>query len=309
MRWKLGRPDIGSYADRFDVPAADAGFSVTFLGVASLLLDDGDTAVLTDGFFSRPSLFAVALRRIAPDHDRIDTVLTRLGVERLEAVVPLHTHYDHAMDSPIVAERTGAVVAGGRSAANVARGHGLPEEQVRVVTPGEPLAFGAFRLTWIRSAHCPPDRYPGAITEPVVPPARARAYRCGEAWSLLVEHATGRTALIQGSAGYVQGSLAGRRADVAYLGVGQLGLQPEDYIRTYWNETVAAVGARHVVLVHWDDFFRPLDMPLRALPFAGDDLDATMRVLQDLSARQGVSLHFPTVWRREDPWHLSAPTE
>jgi hypothetical protein len=34
-----------------------------------------------------------------------------------------------------------------------------------------------------------------------VPPARASAYRCGEAWSILLEHASGRTALIQGSAG------------------------------------------------------------------------------------------------------------
>lgn len=63
------------------------------------------------------------------------------------------------------------------------------------------------------------------------------------------------------------------------------------------------VGARRVVLIHWDDFFRPLDLPLRALPFAGDDLDATMRVFVDLAAQQNVALHLPTVWQREDPWH------
>jgi L-ascorbate metabolism protein UlaG (beta-lactamase superfamily) len=113
---------------------------------------------------------------------------------------------------------------------------------------------------------------------------------------------SGRTALIQGSAGFVPGSLAGHRADVAYLGVGQLGLLPESYLRAYWAETVEAVGARRVVLVHWDDFFRPLDRPLRALPFAGDDLDATMRVLGRLADEQGVALHLPTLWRREDPW-------
>jgi hypothetical protein len=56
------------------------------------------------------------------------------------------------------------------------------------------------------------------------------------------------------------------------------------------------------VLIHWDDFFRPLDRPLRALPYAGDDLDATMRVLVPLAERDGVTLHFPTLWRSEDPW-------
>lgn len=302
MRLKPGRPSIEDHADRFDVPPADGGLGVTFLGVASLLLDDGESAVMTDGFFTRPSLPRVLLGRIAPDDARIDAALARVGVDRLDAVIPVHTHYDHAMDSAVVAARTGAVLAGGESTANVGRGHGLPDDRIRVLTPGEPVSFGAFTLTAIESDHCPPDRFPGEITRPVVPPVRAAAYRCGEAWSILVEHAGGRTALLQGSAGFVVGALSGKTADVAYLGVGQLGVQSEDYIRTYWDETVRAVGARRVVLTHWDDFFRPLDRPLRALPHAGDDLDVTMRVLGGLAEQDGVSLHLPTLWRRENPW-------
>jgi L-ascorbate metabolism protein UlaG (beta-lactamase superfamily) len=215
-----------------------------------LLLDDDHNAVLTDGFFSRPSLARVALGRIAPDHARIDHALQRAAVERLNAVVPLHSHYDHVLDSPAVAERTGAVVVGGRSAANVARGQGLPPERVLVVGNGDTASFGAFELTWVGSEHCPPDRYPGTITAPVVPPTRAGAY----------------------------------------------------HLREYWAETVTAIGARRVVLIHWDDFFRPLVRPLRALPFAGDDLDVTMRVLTRLADRDGVTLHLPRLWRREDPW-------
>lgn len=302
MRLKLGRPDLAQYADRFDVPAADGDFAVTFLGVSTLLLEDGESAVMTDGFFSRPSLAKVGLGRIAPDHDRIDAALARTSVPQLQGVLPVHTHFDHALDSAVVADRTNALLVGGESTANVGRGGGLPEERLRVVTSGESLRLGGFDFTWLESDHCPPDRYPGAITAPVVPPAKAKNYRCGEAWSLLMRHTSGRTALIQGSAGYVPGALTGRRADVAYVGIGQLGLQGEDYIRTYWAETVQAVGARSVVLIHWDDFFRPLDAPLRALPYAGDDLDATMRVFGELAADQAVELHLPTVWRREDPW-------
>jgi L-ascorbate metabolism protein UlaG (beta-lactamase superfamily) len=257
---------------------------------------------MTDGFFSRPSLAKVALGRIAPDPARIDAVLARAGVDRLAAVLPVHTHYDHAMDSAVVADRTGADLVGGESTAYVGRGHGLPDDRIRVVTPGEPVSYGGFTLTLVESHHCPPDRFPGEITSPVVPPVKAGAYKCGEAWSILVEHVSGATALLQGSAGFVEGSLAGRRADVAYLGVGQLGVQGEDYLRTYWAETVEAVGARRVVLTHWDDFFRPLDRDLRALPYAGDDLDVTMRVLDELATSSGVTVHFPTVWRREDPW-------
>jgi L-ascorbate metabolism protein UlaG (beta-lactamase superfamily) len=299
---KLGRPDIGRYADRFDVPRARGALGVTFLGVATLLFDDGRGAVLTDGFFSRPSLPRVALRRIRPDQDRVADALTRAGVGALDAVLPVHSHYDHAMDAAVVAGRTGALLVGGESTANVGRGGGLPEERIRVVASGDQVTCGDFAVTVVASAHCPPDRYPGEITEPVAPPGRVDAYRCGEAWSVLVEHTSGRTALVQGSAGYVDGALLGRRAEVAYLGVGQLGLHDVGYLTAYWEQTVRAVGARRVVMVHWDDFFRPLSRPLRALPYAVDDLDNTVRVLSRLADEDGVGLHFPTVWRREDPW-------
>lgn len=302
MRLKLGRPDIGAYRDRFDVPAADGDFAVTFLGVATLLLDDGNTKVMFDGFFSRPPLLSVGLRKIAPDTQRIEAALAKVGAGAIAAVVPVHTHFDHAMDSAVVAEKTGATLVGGESTANVGRGGGLPAERIKVVGDGESATYGDFTLRFVVSDHCPPDRYPGTVDQPVVPPVKADAYRCGEAWSVLVSHASERTALVQGSAGFVPGSLQGHRADVAYLGIGQLGVQSEDYIRTYWAETVETVGAQRVVLTHWDDFFRPLDVPMRALPYAGDDLDVTMRILGGLADEQGVALHLPNVWKREDAW-------
>lgn len=308
MRLRPGRPDIATYADRFDVPAAASptggagGPATTFLGVATMLVTDGTTSLMTDGFFSRPGLLKVAARPLAPDHARIEACLRRAGVSDLAAVLPVHSHFDHVMDSAVVADRTGAVLLGGESTANVGRGHGLPKDRIVVATPGAPQVFGDFTVTLIEGSHCPPDRYPGTIDTPLRTPARASAYKCGEAWSIHLSHASGRSMLIVGSAGHVPGALAGREAEVAYLGVGQLGVQPEDYITDYWTETVRAVGARRVVLTHWDDFFRPLDRPLRALPYAGDDLHVTMRVLGELAAADGVDLHLPTVWRRENPW-------
>ena len=306
MRLKLGRPDLRDYASAFDAPAAgpNAALTVIWAGVTTLLIDDGESAVMTDGFFSRPSLADVGLRRLSSSSPRIDGSLARIGVRRLEAVMPVHTHFDHAMDTAFVAERTGAKVVGGTSARQVGRGHGLPDDRLVVVTPGEPITLGAYDVTLIESEHCPPDRFPGVITEPIAPPVRASAYKCGEAWSTLVHHRpSGRRLLIVGSAGFVPGALAGQRADVVYLGVGQLGVQPEQYLLDYWAQAVRAVGARRVVLTHWDDFFRPLHKPLRALPYAGDDLDVTMRVLSRLARADGVALHLPTLWQRADPWN------
>ncbi len=305
MRLKPGRPDLARYSDRFDVPAAgpDSPLSATWLGVATLLLDDGSSALLTDGYFSRPSLARVAAGKVAPSPARVEGCLARAGVSRLEAVIPVHTHIDHALDSALVADRTGARLVGGESAANVGRGYGLPEDRITVATSGEPIRLGAYDVTLVASHHCPPDRFPGVIDAPVRPPVRASAYRCGEAWSTLAHHRpSDRRLLIQGSAGFVKGALAGQRAHAVYLSVGQLGLQPRSYVTEYWAETVRAVGARRVILIHWDDFFSPLSKPLRALPYAGDDLDVSIRILDELAGQDGVALHMPTVWRREDPW-------
>ncbi len=267
------------------------------------MLDDGSSALMTDGYFSRPRLSRVAVGKVSPSPARVDGCLARAKVTRLQAVVPVHTHLDHAMDSALVADRTGAQLVGGESAANVGRGYGLPEERLVVAEPGKAIALGPFEITLVESKHSPPDRFPGVISAPVRPPVKASAYRCGEAWSAFVEHRpSGRRLLIQGSAGFVSGALSGQRADVVYLGVGQLGLQRESYLVDYWTETVRTVGAHRVVLIHWDDFFHPLSKPLRALPYAVDDLDVTLRILDKLAAEDAVALDLPTVWLREDPW-------
>ena len=96
-------------------------------------------------------------------------------------MIPVHSHYDHAMDSPEVARRTGRAARRSESSANIARGAGLPETAIRVIEPGAPMLFGAFSLTAIPSQHFPHGMAMGEITQPLVPPARATEYLKAEA--------------------------------------------------------------------------------------------------------------------------------
>ena len=88
MRLKLGRPDIARYSDRFDVPAAepDAPLWATWMGVATLLIDDGSSALMTDGYFSRPSLAQVAGGKLSPSAARVDGCLARAKVSIMTSV-------------------------------------------------------------------------------------------------------------------------------------------------------------------------------------------------------------------------------
>ena len=283
LAWKLNdRPSLEGYAEYFATPSDAAGLSVTFLGVTTLLFDDGTTQLLTDGFFTRPGLRAVVFGRIEPDRERIAHWIERAGLRRLAAVLPVHSHYDHAMDAPEVARLTGARLLGSESTANIGRGWRLPEAQIRVVTPGEALEFGAFTLTALESRHID-FGYNAAtlgrsVAEPLVPPVRATDYEEGVSYSVHLAHPLGRV-LVQGSAGFVENRLAPYPADVVFLGTGGLSRKDADYREAYYREVVEAVGATRVIPVHWDDFTRPLEKPLEPLPSLVSDVPAVLDFL------------------------------
>lgn len=280
---------------------AGTGLRVAFFGVSTILIRDESAAILIDGFFSRPGKLAVASGPIAPDLDRIGASLPLLRVPRLDAVIAVHSHYDHAMDSPVVAAKMDAVLVGSPSTANIARGLEFPEDRLRVVTGTQTMAFGDLTVTLIPSKHFPHGQAMGEITAPLVPPARVSDYKEGRSFSVLVQ-SPGGSLLVQGSAGFVEGALAGRHADVVYLGVGLLGSKDEAYREAYWREVVTAVGARRVVPVHWDDFTIGLDRPLVPLPYLFDDLDASMDFVIPRAEAEGIDIDWPPFALPTDPF-------
>lgn len=301
--------------ERFDPLAAEqadlgqnagTGLRVAFFGVSTLLIRDESAAILIDGFFSRPGKLAVTTGPLAPDLDRIGAALPLLRVPRLDAVIAVHSHYDHAMDSPIVARKMNAVLVGSPSTANIARGLEFPEDRLRVVTATQTMHFGDLTVTLVPSQHFPHGQAMGEIDSPLVPPAGAMDYKEGGSFSVLVE--TGdRSVLVQGSAGFAEGALAGRHADVVYLGVGLLGSKDEAYRDAYWREVVTAVGARRVVPIHWDDFTIGLDQPLVPMPWLLDDLDASMNFVLPRAETEGIDIDWPPFALPMDPFAGLAP--
>jgi L-ascorbate metabolism protein UlaG (beta-lactamase superfamily) len=263
------------------LPIGDGEVRITFLGVSTLVIRDRETTILVDGFFTRPGLLTMLVGEVEPDPLVIAAELERAGVERAAAVIVVHSHFDHVMDAPEVAKRTGAVVVGSESTANVSRGWGLSSDQIVVPEPGEDLRYGGFVVTLFESEHFPHGMAMGEITEPLVPPAPALDYLDGGSFSVAIAHPESGTILVQGSAGWRPGALSGKKFDVVLLGVGGLGGRDDAYRDDYYDQVVESVQPSLVIPIHWDDFTRPLTEPLRPFPRIQDDLDVTMKFLID----------------------------
>jgi len=242
-------------------PSIDA-VTMTWLGVTTLLFDDGETQILIDGFFSRPSITEVITGKpVSSDAAIINYVMDEYRMRRLAAIIPVHSHWDHAMDVGAIANRSSASILGSETTANIARGAGVPEDQIVVVENRGEYTFGNFTVTMIRTPHAPVGwggtvPMAGTVDEPLSQPAPVQAYREGQSYTIVVAHPYGTT-LVQGSGGYSDDALDDVHADVVMLGVALLEGLGRDYLEQYWRATVTVTGAKHVMPIHFDDPTQP----------------------------------------------------
>lgn len=244
--------------------------TVRFTGTSTLVFSDGGTTLIIDGWFSRPGPLTLAFGEIEPDVPAIELGLERNDIDRAAMVLPVHSHFDHAMDAPEVARQTGALLLGSESTANIARGWGLPENQIRIVRDGDRMRFGEFEVIVHETRHFefpdPATREAALgdpnIAAPLVPPVKMLDYKLGVPFAVEIRHPRG-SLLVQGSAGFVPGAFENVDVDVLFLGVGGLGSQTEAYRTSYWTETVDRTRPSRVVPIHWDDLTSPIEGPFR----------------------------------------------
>ena len=268
------------------VQSVDSPVTVTWFGVTTLLFDDGETQILIDGFISRPTLFQLlTARSVDNDIATINYFLNEYRVRRLAAIIPVHSHYDHAMDVGAIGNRTSASILGSESTAQIARGAGVPEDQIVVVEDQGEYTFGQFTITFIESNHAPIGLrgsvpLPGTIDEPLTTPAPISAWRAGTSYSIVVSHPSGVT-LVNGSGGIKESSLDDVKVDVVMLGTALIEGLGRDYVERYWHATVTSTGAATVLPIHFDDYTRAFGV-VELLPTFLNDLSDTVDLLEEL---------------------------
>jgi L-ascorbate metabolism protein UlaG (beta-lactamase superfamily) len=240
------------------------GVRLQWLGTAGFALEHRGHVLLVDPYVTRATFARCLLAPLRPDLEAIAR-----HVPRADAIVVGHTHFDHALDVPEIALRTGARVFGSRSAAALCLAGGVPAGRIEMVereagrAPVEREA-GPFALRFVPSDHSPlvlgRIPFPGDIADCADIPMRASAYRCGAVFGVEIRVA-GRVVYHMGSAQLVDANVDVKGVDLLLLCVAGW---------TTGRDLPERVGRRlapgAVLLSHWDDFLRPMQKPARSLP-------------------------------------------
>ncbi|MBA3398262.1 MAG: MBL fold metallo-hydrolase [Deltaproteobacteria bacterium] len=231
------------------------GLELTWIGTAGFRIAYQGTVIWIDPYVTRLSFGSLVRRRIVPPS--ADAVAR--WIDRADAVLVGHTHFDHALDVPEIARRFGCPVYGSTSLAHLMQLHGLAERAV-VVEPRRSYEVGPFRFHFVPSVHSKLQLglgipYSGELTCDHVDELIPQAYKCGQVWGIAIEVAGWRL-YHQGSADLLEDEIVDRGVDAFLCGISGRRFTPR-----YVERVVRALDPKLIVATHFDDFFRPLDAP------------------------------------------------
>jgi L-ascorbate metabolism protein UlaG (beta-lactamase superfamily) len=252
----------------------DGGVSLRYLGVSGYEVTDGVTVVLLDPTPTRPPPLALLTGPLEPDE-----ALGAKECPRADVILVNHTHFDHALDVPAIARRTGALVVGSQSTVNLARSRGVPTERTRVVSANDRFTIGTFTIEVGRSRHTAIAGIEQPMSSVVAPDAKALWF-----WQFTLDEtlfyrleAAGTSVWFHPTSTWAPGEIGDRPAGTLIVGV-----TGEDQTVAKATGLLEATLAKRVLPTHYDNFFQPWEKGLAKMP--GLDLDAARAAFEAVDA-------------------------
>jgi L-ascorbate metabolism protein UlaG (beta-lactamase superfamily) len=239
-----------------------------WLGVQGIELRCGEQTLAIDPFFTRPRLMDLLLRRrVRPNLELAQRLLPACNY-----ILVTHSHYDHLMDVPGLALQTGASVFGSPNTGRILEQCGMPSSQFHLASPGDRFNLGPFEVEALatRHVHLPlvEPIFNGPVALGLRPPLRLIDYR--------MDYSLGFAFRVEGLRILVCPGPARRPTDVLFAGV--------DWKPAWYRSMLAECQPHLFVPLHWDNFFRPLDQPLRELARpTGSNLNRLRRLAAEAS--------------------------
>jgi hypothetical protein len=251
-----------------------ARVEVRYLGSGGLYVRWRDEAILVGPQFSNPGLLRAGLLRSRFDEARIRGALGQLGPEPIRAILIGHSHYDHIGDVPVVAREpkvTDARIYVNATGAKLLGAYPHLQSRTTIIHAGDRFDLSpSFRVRVVRSGHAPQicrgNFFPCVYGAGEVSEAwktewkehRLNTFRGGETFAFDIEVRDGGTTRFRiyyndSSAPSPLGQTIGD-FDLAVLTMAQW-----SYVRDYPRDLLMVLRPRHVLVSHWDDFFRKED--------------------------------------------------
>src|SRR6266850_3048502 len=185
------------------------------------------------GLLDTPELAGDTRRAFGPDDELVsDTAAVDARIARADFILISHSHFNHCLDMPHIARKTGATVIGTESTIILARAGGVPEAQLLTVRGGEDYEFGALSIKVIPSLHSALNGkhyYDGRVVpRDFSGPRRMAIDAEGGTLAYLIRLA-GRRILWFGSMNYIEREVEGLRPDVALIAAARQRLEIHDY--------------------------------------------------------------------------------
>jgi hypothetical protein len=219
--------------------------SLTFrwLGVAGVELNADGQPLVLDPFVSRPSITQM-LRPLVANKELAATTLPRCNY-----VLVTHAHYDHLMDVAEVLQNTGASAYGSGNTCQLLHTLGTAASQVHEVGVGDRLSLGPYEVEVVRGQHSPIPFgwiFNGRLRPGLQPPLYA--------WDYRMDKCLGYGISVQGTRLLIC-AVEPQAAHVLFAGAQE---PKEYYLRLFEGSTPTTF-----IPIHWDNFTRRLDKPLR----------------------------------------------
>jgi len=266
-----------------------AGVRFKWFGTNGWEISFGNKTILIDPWFNR---FESGFLQNKLNHDLVlptDTTLIDQHVTRADQILIGHGHWDHMADVPYIAKKTGAMVIGSETHANVMRAAGVPEGKVVQVKGGEYMQFDGYTIEVFPSVHSMggTKKYavPGhLVSVPSSPPTKVGDLPEGDTLIYVLTIGGKFTVFLMSSGNYIERAIAGLKPDVALIA-------PlfSNNTHAFTPRLMKALNYPRLVLpTHWDNFEAPLSGPvqdLRAVYGDPANLDLWVKEMKTLTPR------------------------
>lgn len=217
-----------------------------WLGAAGLEINLNGFSLLIDPYLSRIPLFHFLFHKIKPDEPKIFSRIVTAN-----AILVTHSHFDHLMDVPLIANKFKCPVYGSPNTCSLLERCNVSLSNIRKAAPGDEFSIGPFSVTVRKSSHSyVPFLYNRKLPKIPDPPCHAFDFVMDFQYSYQI-CAGSRTYLTD------PGREAGKDAvDVLFINTLQGARVTRGILKT--------LDPGLVIPLHWDNYFKPISNSCRA---------------------------------------------